>query len=448
MEPSTQPTIAIRPGIERTAIADLCRHIGATARVSGFVEAIRDQKRMQFVVLRDRTGSAQLVHAKGRNVPIAECIATLTPGSAISAFGRVVAAEAVRLGAIELVVEAIEIHSLAESPLPIAIDSALEKQIDWRALSLRRPDQLLVFAVQTTLEHAMREFWRAEGFVEIHSPKLMGTFSESGAEAFEVRYFHDRSAYLAQSPQFYKQMAMAAGFERVFEIGPAFRAEPSFTSRHETEFTSIDMEVSWIDSPEDIMRLEEQWLAHSLAAVAARHGTEIERLLGVEIKVPTLPFPRLTFAQARALLDAAGTPLARQDDVDPESERRLSAHVAAEYGHEFVFITEYPASGRAFYHMRHDDRPGLTKGFDLLWKGLEVTTGAQLEHRHDRLERQALERGYALGPLRGYLDFFRYGSPPHGGMGVGLARLLMIMLGRPSIREVTLVSRTPSRLAP
>jgi aspartyl-tRNA synthetase len=448
MEPSTQPTTAIPPGIERTTIADLRRHIGATARVSGLVETIRDQKRMQFVVLRDRTGSAQLVHEKGRSVPITERIATLTPGSAISAVGRVVAAEAVKLGAIELVVEAIELHSLAAAPLPIAIDSALEKQIDWRALSLRRPDQLLVFVVQTTLEHAMREFWRAEGFVEIHSPKLMGTFSESGAEAFEVRYFHDRPAFLAQSPQFYKQMAMAAGFERVFEIGPAFRAEPSFTSRHETEFTSLDMEVAWIESHQDVMRLEERWLAHSLAAVAARHGAEIERLLGVAIKVPTLPFPRLSFAQARALLHAAGTPLARPDNLDPEGERRVSAHIAAEYGHEFVFITEYPASGRAFYHMRHDERPDLTKGFDLLWKGVEVTTGAQREHRHDRLERQASERGYALAPLRGYLDFFRYGCPPHGGMGAGLARLMMIKLGRPSIREVTLVSRTPSRLNP
>jgi aspartyl/asparaginyl-tRNA synthetase len=448
MEPSIRPTAAISPRIERTTVANLWRHIGATARVSGFVETIRDQKRMQFVVLRDRTGSAQLVHEKGRNVLISECIATLTPGSAISAVGRVVAAEAVKLGAIELVVEAIEVHSRAEAPQPIAIGSALEKQIDWRQLSLRRPDQFLMFAVQTTLEHAMREFWREEAFVEIHSPKLMGTFSESGAEAFEVKYFHDGSAYLAQSPQFYKQMAMAAGFDRVFEIGPAFRAEPSFTSRHETEFTSVDMEVSWIDSHEDVMRLEERWLTHSLAAVAARHGAEIERLLGVEMKVPTLPFPRLTFAEARSLLHAAEAPLAKEDDLDPESERRVSAHIATEYGHEFVFITEYPASGRAFYHMRHDDRLDLTKGFDLLWKGLEVTTGAQREHRHDRLERQALERGYALGPLRGYLDFFRYGCPPHGGMGVGLARLLMIMLGRPSIREVTLVSRTPNRLNP
>jgi len=220
MEPSTQPTAAIPPSIARTTVANLCRHIGATARVSGFVETIRDQKRMQFLVLRDRTGSAQLAHEKGRNVLISERIATLTPGSAISAVGRVVAAEAVKLGAIELVVDAIEVHSLAEAPLPIAIDSALEKQIDWRQLSLRRPEQFLIFAVQTTLEHAMREFWQEEAFVEIHSPKLMGTFSESGAEAFEVNYFHDKSAYLAQSPQFYKQMAMAAGFERVFEIGP------------------------------------------------------------------------------------------------------------------------------------------------------------------------------------------------------------------------------------
>jgi aspartyl-tRNA synthetase len=175
----------------------------------------------------------------------------------------------------------------------------------------------------------------------------MGTFSESGAEAFKVEYFGDRSAYLAQSPQFYKQMAIAAGFERVFEIGPAFRAEPSFTTRHETEFTSIDMELSWIDSPNDVMQLEERWLAHSLAAIAAEHDADIRRLLDVEVIVPAVPFPRVTFAEARSMLQGAGLLLPKEDDLGPEGERALSAYVAAQYGHEFVFVTDYPASGRA-----------------------------------------------------------------------------------------------------
>jgi nondiscriminating aspartyl-tRNA synthetase len=436
------------PGVRRTWVGDVPHSVGLTIRVSGLVETIRDQKRMQFLVLRDRTGAVQLTHEKATDDEIAERISALTPGSAISAIGRVVAAEQVKLGGIELVLEAIEIASIADSPLPIAPDSALEKQIDWRQIGLRRPEEFLTFAVQTTLERAMREFWRQEGFVEIHLPKLMGTFSESGAEAFKVEYFSDRSAYLAQSPQFYKQMAMAAGFERVFEIGPAFRAEPSFTTRHETEFTSIDMELSWIDSHEDVMQMEERWLAHSLAVVAAEHGADIDRLFGVEISVPEVPFPRVTFAEAQAIVRQAGVPLPKEDDLGPEAERALSTYSAAQYGHEFTFVTDYPSSGRAFYHMRHEDRAGTTKGFDLLWKGLEITTGAQREHRYDRLVQQAVERGYALGPLRSYLEFFRYGCPPHGGAGIGLGRVLMILLGRQSIREVTLVSRTPTRLHP
>jgi aspartyl/asparaginyl-tRNA synthetase len=438
------PTVT--PAVRRTWVAELSRSPGSIVRVSGFVETIRDQKRMQFLVLRDRTGAVQLTHEKASDGEIAERIAALTPGSAISTTGRVVDAEQVKLGGIELIIEAIEIASIADSPLPIAADSALEKQIDWRQISLRNPKEFLTFAVQTTLEHAMREFWRAERFVEIHSPKLMGTFSESGAEAFKVKYFDDRSAYLAQSPQFYKQMAMAAGFERVFEIGPAFRAEPSFTTRHGTEFTSVYMELSWIDSHDDVMQMEERWLAHSLAAVAAERGADIKRLLGVQVSIPAIPFPRVTFAEARSIVQEAGLLLPKADDLGPEGERALSAYFAAQYGHEFVFVTDYPASGRAFYHMRHDDRPDMTKGFDLLWNGLEVTTGAQREHRYDRLMQQAIERGYALESLRSYLEFFRYGCPPHGGAGIGLGRLLMIMLGRQSIREVTLVSRTPTRL--
>jgi aspartyl/asparaginyl-tRNA synthetase len=437
------------PSLARTPIAALTRHIGARVRVCGLVEAVRDQKRMQFVVLSDATGPVQLVHEKSRAVDvIADQIAGLTPGSAVAVIGEVAAAPAVKLGGLELRVEALEVQSLAAAPLPIAPDTALDKQIDWRALSLRRPEQRLVFQVQTTLEAAMREWWAAHGFIEIHSPKLMGTASESGAEVFKVAYFDGRTAYLAQSPQFYKQMAIAAGFERVFEVGPAFRAEPSFTPRHETEFTSLDMELAWTADHHELMVMEESWLVHAIGRVAEAHGEEIRARLGVEVRVPDAPFPKVSLAQAQAIVRASGHVPTRPDDLDPEGERRLSAHIAKTTGSEFVFVTDYPASARAFYHHRHPDRPHLTQGFDLLWKGVEITTGAQREHRYEVLREQAVERGYALEPLQPYLDFFRYGCPPHGGMGVGLARLLMVLLGRASVRETTLVSRTPTRLSP
>ena len=431
-------------------IAELQQHVGQQVQFAGFVDVVRDQKRVQFLIVYDRTGAVQVVHEKlvDSDDPLGATISALTPGSTVRVWGTVVTAPHVKLGGLEIPIDLLEVSSVAEAPLPIASDSSIEKQIDYRQISLRVPEQQLVFRVQTTLEYAMREFWKTRGFIEIHSPKLMGTFSESGSEVFEVKYFDDRKAYLAQSPQFYKQMAMAGGFERVFEIGPVFRAESSFTSRHETEFTSIDMEMAWINSHEDVMSFEEAWLVHALEAVRAEHGPDIKRNFGVEVVIPQTPFPRIALGDARDILRARGHAIEHKLDLDPEGERQICAYVRERFGHEFVWIVEYPASVRAFYHMRFADRPQVTKGFDLLWKGLEVTTGAQREHRYDKLVAQASERGIALEPLQMYLDFFRYGCPPHGGAGIGLGRLLMALLERPTLRDVTLLSRTPTRLTP
>lgn len=293
----------------------------------------------------------------------------------------------------------------------------------------------------------MREFWAEHGFLEVHSPKLTPAATESGSELFTVPYF-ETEACLAQSPQFYKQMAMAAGFDRIFEIGPVFRANPSFTTRHDTEFTSVDMEVSWIDSHEDVMKIEETWLAYILSRISTEYGSEIEETFGVKVVVPTLPFPRISLEEARVILAAQGHIISHKEDLDPEGERRLARHILEQHGHEFVFVTDYPVSVRAFYHMRQEDNPEITKSFDLLWKGLEVTTGAQREHRYERLKQQAEEKGVDLDSIRDYLGFFRYGCPPHGGMGVGLTRLLMILLNRSTVREVTYLYRGPNRLTP
>jgi aspartyl-tRNA synthetase len=280
----------------------------------------------------------------------------------------------------------------------------------------------------------------------MHTPKLMGTASESGAEVFELGYF-GRPAYLAQSPQFYKQLAIAAGVDRVFEVGPVFRAEPSFTSRHATEFTGVDVELAWIDSVEDVMSFEERMLAHVLAAVAAEHAAAIREHFKTEVTVPPLPFPRLTLAEAAEIAgtDKAGPGRA---DLDPAGERAVSARIRSETGHEFAFVTGYPVTVRPFYHLRLAGEPQLTASFDLLWQGLEITTGAQREHRYDVLLAQAAEKGLSADPMRWYLDCFRYGCPPHGGFGLGLGRLLMVLLGLGSIRDATFLFRGPSRLTP
>jgi nondiscriminating aspartyl-tRNA synthetase len=434
----------------RTLIADLPGKIGERVQLRGWVNAVRDQKRVQFVIVRDPTGMAQAVLGKDEQPSeLNERISALTPESAVSVTGKVVADERVKLGGLELQIEDVQIDALAEPEVPITPESALDKRIDWRYLDLRRPDRRLIFEVGTTVEHAMRELWLKEGFLEIHTPKFMGSASESGAELFRVEYF-ERTAYLAQSPQFYKQMAMAGGFEKVFEIGPVFRANPSFTSRHDTEFTSVDVEISWIDSHEDVMAFEERWLAHVFAVVKEAHGEAIRQTFGVDVVVPTLPFPRIALQEAKELLRSSGhqgVPGA-DDDLDPPSERALCALIAERHGHEFAFVTDYPIAVRPFYHMRHAEQPSLTKSFDLLWKGIEITTGAQREHRYEQLLAQAHDKGVEVEPIQYYLDFFRYGAPPHGGFGFGLTRLLMQMLGQDNVREVTFLYRGPNRLEP
>ena len=433
----------------RTLIKDLPNHIGENVTVRGWVHTIRDQKRMQFVIVRDETGLVQVVVPKddppgGLN----ERISTLTVESAVTITGNVVEDERVKLGGLEMKLESLEVDSPAEPEVPIAPDSALDKRIDWRYLDLRRPDRRLIFEVQTTAEAAMREFWRKEGFIEIHTPKLMSSASESGAELFKVEYF-DGDAYLSQSPQFYKQMAMAAGFGKVFEVGPVFRANPSFTSRHDTEFTSVDVEISWIDSYEDVMSFEERWLAHVLAAVKLQHGEEIEETFETALIVPTVPFPRVTLEDAKAMLrDAGHEAPGVGHDLDPPSERALSALIEEQNGHEFTFVTDYPTTVRPFYHMRHAEDQTLTRSFDLLWRGIELTTGAQREHRYEQLLAQAEDKKVDVGPIQYYLNFFRFGAPPHGGFGFGLTRLLMQMLGQENVREVTFLYRGPHRLAP
>jgi len=423
--------------------------------VSGWVDTVRDQKKVQFVVLRDESGAVQLVNPRttdAEGVVVADEPATtisgLSQGSFITVTGELKHDERVKLGGIEIKLASVEVLSHAIPETPIAADSSLDKRMDWRFLDLRHPKQNLIFRIQTTFEHALRTYWVNNDFIEIHTPKLMASASESRAELFEVEYF-DTKAYLAQSPQFFKQMSQAAGFGKVFEIGPAFRADPSFTSRHSTEFTSIDAEISWIDSHEDVMQLHEDLMVAGFTAVKEKHGDEIKALFDVEVTVPTQPFPRIPLAEAKEIVKSRGYEVPREDDdMDPEGERQIAAYVKETYGHEFVFLTDYASSIRPFYHMRHEGDAALTNSYDLIFNGVEISTGAQREHRIDVLVEQAVEKGMEPDELEFYLDFFRYGVPSHGGFGMGLARVLMLMLHQTSIREVTYLFRGPTRLLP
>lgn len=438
--------------MERTHIGDLKKHIGEQVAIAGFAQVIRNQGSIQFLVVRDISGVVQVVVTKDKTEARA-VVDALTLESVVEIFG-LAKAEAQAPGGFEIAAEQVRILSLAAPELPIPVvekggDEEADQSIrlDWRWLDLRKPKHALVFRVWTLMEAAFRKYWVGHDYIEIHSPKLIATPSESGSEVFEVKYF-ERKAYLAQSPQFYKQMAMAAGFEKVFEVGPVFRAEPSFTSRHATEFTGYDSEISYIQSHYEVAAEQEKLLVSVLQKTKERYGEDVKNLFGREVAVPTLPFPKISMKEAKSVLATLGVPSEKDGDISPEEERKISEYIKEKFDHEFVFVTEYPVGVRPFYHMHHEKDPKLTKSYDLLWNGIEIATGAQREHRYDVLVSQAEEKGMKLEPIQFYLNFFKYGCPPHGGFGMGPNRMIMKLLNIENVREASFLYRGVRRLEP
>jgi nondiscriminating aspartyl-tRNA synthetase len=430
--------------MERTYAKDLREHTGKPVKVCGFVQTIRKQGGIMFLILRDVTGTVQAIVLKG-DEKVFEEASKLSLESVVEIDGSV-KEEKQAPGGYELKVEKITVLSAAEPELPIPIveekggeETDVTKRLDWRCIDLRKEKNLKIFKVWTELERGFRKYFEDAGYLQIYTPSFMGTASETGSDVFEVKYFETK-AYLAQSPQFYKQMAMASGFEKVFVMGPVFRAEPSFTSRHMTEFTGWDFEISYIDSHEDVMAEEEKVLVAGF--------TQLKEKLGLNIEVPSTPFPKMTMEEAKDKLEKAGAKSGKKGDLTGEEEITLSDIVKKETGHDFVFVTDWSIENRPFYHMRYEDNPKLTKSFDLLYKGVEVTTGAIREHRYDILVKQAKDKGMDVDTLEDYLNFFKYGCPPHGGVGIGPGRLVMKILDLPSVKEATFLPRDVKRLRP
>ncbi len=427
----------------RTYINDVV--IDKTNRIAGFVENIRNKRTMAFIVLRDVSGKIQLTVEKEKHPELIETIDQITIDSVIVAEGPVVENSYVKMGGREMLPDFIRIESRADA-LPLQPDANIDTRLDYRWVDLRTEKNLLMFKAQSCLVNAMREFLVERNFIEIHSPKLIGAASESGSDVFELKYF-DRKAYLAQSPQFYKQMAMASGFERIFEVGPIFRAEKSYTNKHATEFTGFDLEFSYIDSFKDVMQMEAELLTYALDKLSKKHGEAIKELFGLDVVVPTLPFPEMKLSEVYAELKERygyDCPDSEKGDLTTDAERLCAKLSMDKFGHEFLFITDYSADKRAFYHMR--DENGVPQGYDLIWRGVEITTGAQREHRYDVLKKQAEEKGLAED-VKFYTEFFRYGCPPHGGFGLGVDRLTMLLTGM-AIKESMFLFRGPNRLNP
>lgn len=430
---------------------ELKQYLGKEITIEGFVDNIRNLQYVQFLVIRDINGKIQVTIEKNeQNCKLNDIVDNLTIESTVKIRGFLLENEKVKLNGMELIPNNIVVTSKCLDELPFNYKDSnralIDTRLNYRFLDLRNEKNILMFKVQTCLINAMREFVIKNNFIEIHTPKIIGTASESGSEVFEVKYF-DKKAYLAQSPQFYKQMALASGFDKVFEIAPAFRAENSNSYRHTTEFTSFDIEISYIDSFEDIMNFEEELLISGLTAVKEKYGEEIKKLFNVDVIIPTKPFPRIKLEELyKELKDKYNYEVNYEDvgDMNAEAEKLASKYIKEKYNHEFVFITDFSFKKRAFYHMRENNIP---QGYDLIWKGCEITTGAQREHRYEILKNQALEKGLDQD-IKFYLEFFKYGCPPHGGFAIGIDRLTMLLLETNSLKETMFIFRGPNRIEP
>ena len=434
-------------------VKDLNKYYGEKIEFSGFVENIRDLQWVQFVILRDSTGKVQVTIEKSeeKNKEMVELISNLTLESTVKITGTLLESPKVKLNGMEIIPDSIEVTSRSEEELPFNYKNLegvnLDTRLDYRFIDLRNDKNALMLKIQSDFVKYMREYLYNNDFTEIHTPKLIGSASESGSEVFEVKYF-DRKAYLAQSPQFYKQMAMASGMSKVFEVAPAFRAENSNTNRHATEYTCFDVEFSYIDSYIDVMNLESEMLAYSLSKLKDKYYDQVKEVFEEEIIVPTLPFPTMTLSDVyKELEERYNYTVAEEEktDLTTEAERLCYKLAKEKFNHEFLFVTDYPSEKRAFYHMR--DKDGKLQGYDLIWRGVEITTGAQREHRYDEIVKNAKEKGLDKD-VKFYLEFFKYGCPPHGGFGIGIDRLTMLLLNIPSVKETQFLFRGPNRINP
>ncbi|MGY5863806.1 MAG: aspartate--tRNA(Asn) ligase [Candidatus Thorarchaeota archaeon] len=423
---------------------------GKEVVLMGWTHILRDKGKIKFLVLRDERGTVQItIPQKKVSEEVFTTSEQLKPETAVSVTGKVVATTQVASGA-EVIPTKIRILNTAER-LPIdvvegKVDIELDTRLNHRILDLRKPTINAVFRIQHSLVRFAREYLENQDFVEIHTPKIVAEATEGGANLFEIKYF-EKKAYLAQSPQFYKQLMVLAGFGRVFEIAPVFRAEKHNTRRHVNEYTSFDFEMGWISDVDDVMKMEEQMLHHSFTKTKKHVAAELE-LLDVDLEIPKIPFKRIKYAEAIELVNEVGKDLAITDDLDPECERLLGEIFPEKFGTDMVFITHYPLELRPAYTMPSMTDEGMTESFDLTYKGMEITTGSQRIHLYDLLIERFKAKGFNPADFAFYLDPFKYGAPPHGGIGLGVERLTMQLLGIENVREATLLPRDRDRLTP
>lgn len=435
--------------MERILISQLGNHLDQEVLLKGWVQDLRNLSKIKFLILRDRTGDMQTIALKGTTEDASfAALGNITNESVVEIVGTPKKNKESRWG-IEVLIKTISVLSAAATPLPVDNSDKgqthIDKRIDHRFLDTRNLKKQAIFKVRGKIAKILTNFFDSKGFTNINTPKITTIGVESGAELFILDYF-GKPAYLAQSPQIYKQMFVTGGFERVYEIGPIFRAEKSHTTRHLTEFTGVDFEMGFINDYDDVMDLIEEMFIYLMNNLSSE-AVEDLKTLGVELEVPK-KIPRITMEEAKKMLAKKGKKYKDDEDLDPEGEKLLGELIKEKYGSEFVFVTLFPAAVRAFYHMKPEGRADVTKSFDLLFNGVEICTGAQREHRYEILKKQAKAKGIDLDQMAEYAEIFQYGVPPHGGAGFGLDRITQRLLKLDNIREAVLLPRDPERTRP
>ena len=436
--------------MERTFISEINEKLNdKNVLIKGWVSEIRSLGKVQFILLRDKTSLIQCVAHKDKlKEELFSKLHKIPIESVLEIEGKVKTSKEAKKG-YEISIENLNILSESLTPLPIDTSekskTLIDKRLDYRFLDIRRPQISSIFKVRSKVFNIVSNFFEEKGFISINTPKITAGGVESGAEQFSIDYF-GKEAFLTQSPQVYKQMFVVSGLERVYEIGEVFRAEKSHTTRHLTEFTGIDIEMGFIKDENDVMDVLEDLMKFVLTNVKEKCREELE-LLNVKIDIPQ-KIPRMTLEEAKKLLEKKGKKLKENEDMDSEGEKLLGEIIKEKHNSDLVFVTLYPWEKKPFYQMRSSSNKKVTKSFDLIYKGVEISSGSQRENNYDILKEQSKEKGIDIDKMSFYANIFKYGAPPHGGAGIGFDRLIQRMLNLDNVREAILLPRDPERLTP
>ncbi|RLE69783.1 MAG: aspartate--tRNA(Asn) ligase [Thermoprotei archaeon] len=415
----------------------------------GWVHSVRKLGKIVFIILRNRDGLTQLTFKKEFNESLFKVARELSPEDIIRVEGVEVENPIAKIGR-EVIPNKIEILYKGVEPAPIEIAGKptihLYTRLNWRPIDLKRPKNLAIFKIQSSIIEAAEKYLRENGFIQVFTPAIIGGVSEGGADVFELKYF-GKDAFLRQDPQLHRQLLMVAGFEKIFEIGPSWRAEKSHTARHLCEHRGIAVEKSFIKDEYDVIRLEEDLVTYIIKYISEKNREELE-LLGVDIEVPKKSFPILEFPEISSILDKMGKKIEYGEDYDRESEKLLWKYVRENYDTDFFFVNRFPFKVKPFYVMRVDEEPFWARSVDLIYKGIELSSGGQREHRYEKIVEQIREKNISLESLEWFIKHFKYGAPPHGGFNIGVERLTMQLLNLDDIREAALFPRDPERLLP